>query len=145
MKIASKVLSILVIILVPVFLLMTSIRLLLTPLTMDIQYKYLNVPPDPYGFTTQDRLKWSKISLDYLLNDDDIAALAAHTLPDGKPLFNDRELSHMLDVKVLIKSMLLAWMIIDIFLLVMIFVFIGLKSSPSSGKRCPSAAGFQWV
>ena len=129
MKITAKILSVIVIITIPVFLLMTSIRLLLTPLTMEVQYKLLNVPADPYGFSTVDRLKWSNISIDYLLNDQDISWLAAHTLPDGKPLFNDRELSHMLDVKILIKAMIFAWMLIGIFLILMRFVFLWLKSS----------------
>lgn len=104
--------------------------MLLTPLTPEIQYKLLNVPADPYGFTTADRLKWSKVSIDYLLNDQDISWLASHTLPDGSPLFNDRELSHMLDVKVLVKAMILAWMLIGLFIILMRFVFQWLKSSP---------------
>lgn len=129
MKIFARILSVLVVICIPFFLLMTSIRLLLTPLTPQIQYKLLNVPTDPYGFTTQDRLKYSNISIDYLLNNEDISWLAAHTLPDGKPLFNDRELSHMLDVKLLIKSSIVAWMLIGVFVILMRFVFMWLKTS----------------
>lgn len=108
---------------------MTSIRALLTPLTPELQYKVLKIPADPYGFTTADRLKWSKVSIDYLLNDEGISWLAAHNLPDGNPLFNDRELSHMLDVKILIKAALFAWLLIGIFLFVMCFVFMALKST----------------
>lgn len=129
MKLTAKILSILVIVAIPFFLLLTSIRTLLTPLTPEVQYKVLRVPADPYGFTTADRLKWSKVSIDYLLNNEDISWLAAHNLPDGKPLFNDRELSHMLDVKILIKAALFAWSLIGIFLIAMCFAFIGLKST----------------
>ncbi len=91
----------LVTIAIPFFLLMTSIRILLIPyLYLDFEYHTPGFPPDTYGFTLQERLKWSKISMDYLLNDQDISWLANQKLPDGSPLYIDRELSHMRDVKV---------------------------------------------
>ena len=103
----------LVTIAIPFFLLMTSIRILLIPyLYLDFEYHTPGFPPDTYGFTLQDRLKWSKISMDYLLNDQDISWLANQKLPDGSPLYIERELSHMLDVKILIQSMFVAWWIL---------------------------------
>lgn len=103
----------LVTIAIPFFLLMTSIRILLIPyLYLDFEYHTPGFPPDTYGFTLQERLKWSKISMDYLLNDQDISWLANQKLPDGSPLYIDRELSHMRDVKILIQSMFVAWWIL---------------------------------
>ncbi len=45
-------------------------------------------PQDPYGFTLADRLKWSKISMEYLVNDQPIDWLANQKLPDGSPFYN---------------------------------------------------------
>jgi integral membrane protein (TIGR01906 family) len=98
---------------VPFFLIMTSIRLLITPLYPQVEYRMPYFPPDTYGFTLQDRLKWSKISIDYLVNDANISYLADQRLDDGTPLYNERELSHMLDVKILVKQMITAWTIMS--------------------------------
>lgn len=108
---------ILVVILVPIFLLMTSIRLLLLPVFTQLEYKRPGFPPDQYGFTLQERLKWSRVSLDYLTNSAGIEFLANEKLDAATPLFNERELSHMLDVKNLVQAMLIAWPLIGIFIL----------------------------
>ncbi len=91
---------------------MTAIRLLFTPLYMQLEYRAPGFPPDAYGFDLEDRLHWSRISLEYLLNNAGIEYLAAQPLPDGSPLYNERELSHMVDVKVLVQQMITAWWIL---------------------------------
>lgn len=95
--------------LVPFLIIMTSIRLLLTPLFLEIEYHLPGFPSDPYGFTTEDRLKWSKISLNYLIKNVDPAYLENYSLDASTPLYNVREIGHMLDVKILIKQMLVVW------------------------------------
>jgi len=99
-------------VLIPFFLLMTSIRLLLTPLFVQMEYRMPGFPPDIYGFSLDDRLHWSRISVEYLLNNAGIEFLANERLPDGSPLYNERELSHMLDVKILVQQMITAWRIL---------------------------------
>jgi integral membrane protein (TIGR01906 family) len=99
------------------FLIMTGIRLLLTPLYLDYQYNRPGFPSDPYGFTVEDRLHWGKLSLEYLLNDADISFLADLEFEDGAPIYNQRELEHMHDVKILVQQMLVAWWIVGIGLL----------------------------
>lgn len=96
----------------PFFLMMTAIRLLITPLYPQVEYRMPYFPDDPYGFTLEDRLKWSDISIRYLLNDAGIDYLAEQRLDDGSPLYNERELSHMLDVKILVQQMITAWAIL---------------------------------
>jgi integral membrane protein (TIGR01906 family) len=112
-----KILLFLVIILIPVFLLMTAIRILLFPLYTELEYQRPGFPADTYGFTLQDRLKWSRVSLDYLVNSEGIEFLARQRLDANTPLYNARELSHMLDVKNLIQAMLLAWPLVGIVIL----------------------------
>ena len=94
---------------VPFFLIMTAIRLVVTPLYPQVEYRMPYFPADSYGFSLADRLKWSQVSIDYLSNDADISFLADQRLDDGSPLYNERELSHMLDVKNLLGKMIEAW------------------------------------
>ncbi|KAA3648783.1 MAG: TIGR01906 family membrane protein [Chloroflexi bacterium] len=88
---------------------LTAVRLLLTPAFVNIEYRTPNFPPDPYGFTMEERLKWSQIALNYLLNDEDISFLGDLTFEDGSPLYNERELRHMVDVKDLTQIFLWIW------------------------------------
>jgi integral membrane protein (TIGR01906 family) len=108
----QRILTILITILIPFFLLMTAIRILFTPLFMQLEYRAPGFPTDDYGFTLEDRLHWSRVSLEYLVNNSGIDYLANQQLPDGSPLYNERELSHMVDVKVLVQKMIVAWWIL---------------------------------
>jgi hypothetical protein len=68
-----RMILVLVTLVTPVFLILTAIRILFTPLTIQLEYRAPGFPPDVYGFTTQDRLKWAGISMEYLLNDSPIS------------------------------------------------------------------------
>ncbi len=106
MKILYRVLSWSTTILLFFALSFLGLRLILTHAYLDTVYRLPWIPPDDYGFNTQDRLHWSKLSWDYLLNNSDISFLGNLTFPDGTPLFNERELSHMHDVKGVIQPAL---------------------------------------
>jgi len=106
-----KWLTWLVAILVLVMLILTSVRLLLTSAFVQLEYRTPNFPSDPYGFTQQDRLHWSMIALEYLLNDEGISFLEELEFEDGSQVYNARELKHMLDVKEVLQSALIAWYI----------------------------------
>jgi len=103
MRLVFRILSWVVMLLIPLALIFLGARLVLTHAFLDIEYRMPGFPADVYGFTQQERLQWSKISWDYMLNDADISFLGDLTFPDGNPLFNDRELSHMLDVKNVVR------------------------------------------
>jgi integral membrane protein (TIGR01906 family) len=105
----TPLLSFLVTLLTPIFLLGLGLRILLTPLFYNVEYRLPWFPPDPYGFTQEERLRWAPYAIDYLLNDADISYLGDLTFDDGSPLFNERELSHMVDVKVVTKAALRVW------------------------------------
>jgi integral membrane protein (TIGR01906 family) len=106
MKILFRILSWFITILLPLTLISLGVRLVLTHTFLEIEYRIPGFPADDYGFTRQDRLQWSKISWDYLLNNADISYLRNLTFPDGSTLFNERELSHMQDVKRVVKPVL---------------------------------------
>lgn len=99
----------LVSILVPVVLALTGVRLMMTPAFVRFEYSTPNFPADPYGFTKQDRLHWSQIALDYLLNDEGIEFLGDLQFEDGSPVYNERELRHMVDVKNAVRVTLVVW------------------------------------
>ena len=103
------IISWLVAILVPLALIGLGLRALLMPLFLKIEYNMPYFPPDEYGFTKADRLKWAPYALDYLVNDADIYYLGDLKFEDGTPLYNERELSHMDDVKRVTKGVLNAW------------------------------------
>jgi integral membrane protein (TIGR01906 family) len=102
-------LSSFVAILVPVALIGLALRVLLSPLFLQIEYNMPYFPPDEYGFTKADRLKWAPYALDYLVNREGISYLGDLKLEDGAPLYNERELSHMDDVKRVTQGALQVW------------------------------------
>ena len=108
---SSKLMIILVMVIVPVFLALTSVRLVMTPALIHFEYNQPGFPADPYGFTKEDRLYWSRIALDYLLNSEGISFLEELRFADGTPVYNARELRHMLDVKNTVTGVLYVWYI----------------------------------
>jgi integral membrane protein (TIGR01906 family) len=107
----STLLSWLVTILVPVILVLTGVRLMMNGVFLRIEYNMPGFPADRYGFNTQDRLYWSKIAKDYLLNTAGIEFLADLRFKDGSPVYNERELKHMVDVKNVVNAALNVWLI----------------------------------
>jgi len=96
-------------VLIPVVLVLTSVRLLLTRGFIRLEYGLPGFPEDRYGFTQTDRLQQAPIALDYLLNDAGIDFLGDLRFEDGTPVYNARELSHMLDVKAVVRGALRVW------------------------------------
>jgi hypothetical protein len=107
----SILLSWLVTLLVPIALIGLGLRILLSPVFLKIEYNMPYFPPDGYGFTKADRLKWAPYALDYLVNSADISYLGDLKFGDGTPLYNERELSHMADVKRVTQKALNVWYI----------------------------------
>lgn len=105
----KQLIRILVPILVPLAIVLTATRFLLTPLFVNIEYHMPGFPEDSYGMTQAERLQYAPLALDYLMNAEDISFLGDQTFEDGTPLYNERELSHMYDVKVLTQQALKVW------------------------------------
>jgi integral membrane protein (TIGR01906 family) len=105
----SPILSWLVAILTPLILIGLGVRVLLSPIFPNIEYRMPYFPKDDYGFTTADRLHWGMEGINYLMNSADISYLGDLKLPDGSPLFNERELSHMRDVKGVTQGFIRIW------------------------------------
>jgi len=110
-------LSWLVSLLVPIVLVLISVRILISPLFLQIEYNTPGFPLDPYGFTKDERLYYSDLAVQYLINSADISFLGDLRFPEGQSappqscqfmedcarLYNARELKHMVDVKNVVK------------------------------------------
>lgn len=102
-------LSYLVSLATPLALIGLALRIMLTPLYFTVEYNMPYFPPDDYGFTKEDRLKWAKPSVEYLVNGADISYLGDLKFGDGMPIYGERELSHMHDVKGVVQGALKVW------------------------------------
>ena len=94
----------LVALLTPVIIILVVVRLLINPALLSFEYSTPGFPDDAYGFTREDRLHWGRYAVDYLVNDAGIEYLGDLRFDDGTPVFNERELGHMLDVKIVVQA-----------------------------------------
>lgn len=96
-----------VIIILPFILTMNSVMLVFTPSYLVSEYKSASFPADPYGFTLEDRIEYGTDSVNYItdtFNKYPDEFLAGLKMKNGSPLYNERELSHMKDVKVVFQN-----------------------------------------
>jgi integral membrane protein (TIGR01906 family) len=112
MKVLVTISSVLVPLFVAIFIILTAVFLWMNPIIWDTIYNSSGFPADTYGFTAKDRSTYSRISLEYMINDAGISFLGDQKFPDGSPLFNERELSHMADVKSLARASFVTWVIL---------------------------------
>ncbi|PKN94949.1 MAG: TIGR01906 family membrane protein [Chloroflexi bacterium HGW-Chloroflexi-6] len=94
--------SILAVIVIPLF----FVRLLLIPSFPAVEYRMPGFPDDIYGFSREERLKWATFGIEYLLNDAGPEYLGDLRFDDGSPVFTEPEVSHMLDVKIVVGQVL---------------------------------------
>jgi integral membrane protein (TIGR01906 family) len=122
MKIVSKIASFFIILTFPFVLIMFSIRVLFTPLFLVVEYNTPGFPADPYGFSKEDRLNWGTLSIQYLFNSEDPEFLENLRFEDDTSIYNERELSHMVDVKILLQQTLrLFYLFLIIYILIIIW------------------------
>lgn len=97
----ARTLQILLIIVMPVVLTLTAVRLVVAGTWfLDFEYGRAGFPPDSYGFSQEERREYAAYPLAYMRDHLDLAYLSERALPDGSPMFTERELGHMEDVQV---------------------------------------------
>jgi integral membrane protein (TIGR01906 family) len=99
--IVSRVAAVVLIITTPWFLALTSVLPLLSPTFLRLQYARSDVPPST-KFTPQQRQAIAEAAAYYLISREGIEYLGDMRDNRGVPLFNERELTHMVDVKILL-------------------------------------------
>lgn len=118
MKTLKNILLFLLILSLPLLLVITSIRIVLSPLFLEVEYRLPGFPADPFGFNFDERMHFARLSADYLVNSAPLDFLADIKMANGQSLYNERELSHMLDVKNLTQAVLKVW-----YLVIALFAF----------------------
>jgi len=109
---------------VPAVLILTAVQLTLNDWFVEFEYRTPGFPADLFGFSRAERLKYSKIAIEYLKNDADISFLAEQRFPPGQQtppmscqfmddcnlMYNERELRHMADVKAVVQGAEWVWL-----------------------------------
>lgn len=93
----------------PFILLMAAVLLVFQPWFLNFEYTKADFPADAFGFSPQERLRHGTDSIRYITNNQPESFLAGLTTDDEQPLYNERELSHMKDVKSVYQSARTVW------------------------------------
>jgi integral membrane protein (TIGR01906 family) len=98
-KILARACGAVLILCLPFFLALTSILPLISRPFLRLQYARPDIPAST-KFSAQQRLAIAEATFYYPFSNEDISYLADLRGEDGLPLFNERELTHMVDVQV---------------------------------------------
>lgn len=91
---------------IPLLLCVLSILILLSPVFMNIEYRRQGFPADRYGFSTAERLRFGNLTRRYLISSQSLEPLRELQFESGEPLYQERELSHLRDVKIVLQGVL---------------------------------------
>jgi len=130
-------LKVLLISIIPFILILLSVRIVLSaaPFLVSLEYQRESFPEDSYGFSTEDRIYWSMVDIEYLLDSSlTIDYFDGYTLETGEPMHNSRELSHMEDVKRLSEGFWMAGRILMIMFIILAALLWNLESPSEVGK-----------
>ncbi len=117
----SRILKTLLVLLIPIILVPGSARLLATDTYLAFEYGKASFPPDSYGFTPQQRFILASTNIHYVRAHLPNNELSKQTL-NGVPVYNEREVSHMADVKAVFQGILRVWQVAFILLLLVRFI-----------------------
>jgi len=106
MKIFKKILNILASGAVPIIISGLSILILLSPMFMNLEYNRPNFPEDNYGFSTEERLIFGNQTRRYLVSSMSLDDLRELKFADGDQIYTESELTHLEDVKVVLRGVL---------------------------------------
>ncbi len=116
----AKLVRWVVIIAIPFFLTTGTLRLIIGWDSPSFpEFEYNRISPDQFGFSKEERLQFATATLDYLRRPESaqqvINLLEDVRLPGGEsPLYNQREIGHMLDVKNVIDTIRSSFWIVAI-------------------------------
>ena len=124
-----------IILALPVFLVLTNVRLLMGETFLRYEYNKAGFPA-PMGFTVEERMSFARASVDYLLTDAGLEALRDLADEHG-PIYNERELRHMQDVKALTEKAFPLQVFLGLFLLALLgyMLYQSGRSGPSGELR----------
>ncbi len=104
--------KILVILVIPFWFLIGSVRLLVTSEYMRVEYNKADFPEDLFGLSKEQRINFASENVRYLRENLPISALE-NQKNEGQALYNLRELSHMVDVQNVYQFFWTFWKVIS--------------------------------
>ena len=116
---------ILLVLSIPVFLLLTNLYALMSPAFLHYEYGKADFPASP-GFTDEQRLMVAETAVTYLRSDAGIEILGDLEGTEG-PLFREKELVHMVDVKVLTRQAFLAHGLLGLLIALSLVTLLGIR------------------
>jgi integral membrane protein (TIGR01906 family) len=129
-----------IVVAVPVVLAAAPIRALMHPRWVYFEYSRPDFPPDAFGFTTQERTQLAIAGIDSIIGPRGVVVLQEAKLPDGSPAFNEREISHMQDVRVVTANVYLAQAVLLIAAIAAVIVLVrGQAQGAASGALLTGA------
>jgi integral membrane protein (TIGR01906 family) len=113
----TRLFKTLIVLAIPFFVMLGSARLLTTETYLAFEYGKASFPPDTFGFTQQQRLELASVNMRYVRDNLPDDTLANETL-DGKPVYSEREVTHMMDVQTAFQTVWRAlWIATNVILL----------------------------
>lgn len=98
----------LIVVAAPIILIVIPIRVLMHPRYVQFEYSKPDFPPDPFGFSLEERTRLAITGIESIIGPRGVIVLQEAQLADGSPAFNQREIKHMQDVRVLTADVYLA-------------------------------------
>jgi integral membrane protein (TIGR01906 family) len=128
---------------VPGILVVNGFRVLATDAFVEWELGRDGFPSDPYGLDTAQRTALAKTGLESIRpGSEGVVLLERATLPDGSPAFQERELTHMRDVRTLFGAALRLQLIavLAIAVLALALARTGLRTAVPAGLLAGSVA-----
>jgi len=117
----TKILNLLIILLVPFFIVPGSAQLLATDPYLAFEYGKAGFPPDTFGYSQEQRFVLASANTSYVRDNLPSKALSSQML-EGKPVYSEREVTHMADVQSAYQSVTRAWQVAFVLLLALGFI-----------------------
>jgi integral membrane protein (TIGR01906 family) len=112
-----KIIKFFQVLLIPIFLLGGSVRLVTSERFLEIEYARSGFPPDLYGFSSSQRLILASKNLEIVREGLPLTSLSQQNI-DGLPVYNPREMAHMQDVQDVFQAVWRAWQFSFAFLII---------------------------
>ena len=109
-------------VIVPFFIILSVIRLCLSPIFIRFEYSLPNFPRDEFGFSDSQRYIFADQTRKFLLGDINAQELYNLNINSEKSLYSQREIDHLIDVQKLTKAALTIWSILSLTLVCTIFL-----------------------
>ncbi len=116
----TQILKLLTVMLITIFIVGGAVQLLATDTYLAFEYGKASFPPDPFGYTQQQRFILASTNIHYVrahLPGDELSK----QFLNGLPVYTSREVSHMVDVQAVFQSVLRVWQAAFILLILLSF------------------------